>query len=898
MTTYNLEQLLAPQSVAVIGAGDGPDPIGEAVLRNLMAGGFKGAIWPVGLNGPAGDGLLRHARVADLPGAPDLAVVTAPAGAVPGLIRDLVARGCRCAVVTSGETDPACRAAVLEAARPKRMRLIGPNSIGLIVPPVGLDASLARVMPEAGRIALLSQSGTIASTVVDWATARGIGFSAVMSLGEMAEVDVADCLDLLAGDGRTRAVLLYLQSIPNARRFLSAARAIARLKPVIAIKAGRSQEGAVAAATHAGALSGSDEVADAALRRAGVLRVYGLSEMFDAAETVARFRPLNRARLGIVTNGGGAGVLAVDRLDDVDGMLAGLTPDTTSTLEALLPGRSSVGNPVSIGADASPERYIAAIDAVTADPGVDVVLAINSPSALADQVVTARAIAEHVGPPRLGAKPVLCCWLGGEEARAAREVLHETGMASYEAPAEAAGAVGHLTNWGRAQAAMMRVPDRDAEDAAAAVPANAREKVAAILAPVMAEGRARLTEVEAKAVIAAYGVPVVELRPAANPAEVGRIASMMLAEHRRLVVKLLSRDITHKSDVGGVVLDIETAAQAEAAAEGIAARVAAMRPGARLDGFTLHPMLRQPGGAELILGIAHDPAFGPVIVFGAGGTAVEVLGDTAVGLPPLDAGLADDLVAATRVGRLLTGYRERPPADMGAVHGALIALSRLIEDFPCLRELDINPLMADAAGVVALDAAISIDPADRRAAPNPDLAIRPYPSVWRREVTLRDGVYEIRPIRPADAFLYVDFLAGLTAEHVRMRFLAARRNFTMDDAVRLAQLDYDREMAFIALSPDGSLAGVSRLVSDRDAVSAEYALIVRSDRQGRGIGTALMTQLIEYARASRLTRLTGHVLADNYGMLDLVQGLGFIVSPTLDEPGVVMTELTLAPQAA
>ena len=867
MSIRNLEPLLAPRSVALVG-GEAPDPAGAALLRKLAAAGFAGAIWPVGPHHRSRKGRPAYAAVADLPGAPDLALVTAPPAAVPGLVADLAACGCRLAVVTTGELSPDLCTAMRAAARPHGLRLLGPSSIGVSVPAAHLDASLAHAAPTPGRLAFLSQSGAIASTMIDWAAERGIGFSAVISLGEMADIDVADCLDLMAGDPQTRAVLLYLESIPHARRFLSAARALARQKPVIAIKAGHSQDGAAAAATHTGVLSGSDEVADAALRRAGVRRVYGMSEIFAAAETVAHFRPLTRARLAIVTNGGGAGVLATDRLADLGGQMAALAPATRAALDAILPPGGSSANPVDIGADAPPERYLAALDAVKADPGTDALLVMNTPTALADQVAAARAVAAHVGAPTLGAKPVLGCWMGGAAARAARALLHEAGMASYDTPAEAAQG---------------EVPD------------GARDRVTAILAAVAAEGRRRLTEAEAKAVVGAYGVPVPELQSAATPEEVARLAAPMLAEHGRLVVKLLSRDIAHKSDVGGVVLDIETAGQAESAARGIAARLAAARPEARLDGFTLHPMLRRPGALELIAGIGRDPAFGPVILFGAGGTAVEVLGDTAVGLPPLDAGLADDLIAATRTGRLLAGWRERAPADMDAVRGALIALSHLIEDFPCLREVEINPLLAAASGVVALDAAVELDPEDRRAAPNPDLAIRSYPSAWRGEVELRDGRYELRPIRPADGLLYGDFLARLDPGDIRMRFLAPRRNFTIEDALRLSQLDYDREMAFVAIAPDGSLAGVSRLACDRDGRGAEYALIVRSDLQGRGLGTVLMTRLIDYAKANGLARLSGMVLADNRGMLALVGRLGFTIAPVPDEPGVVMTELTLTP---
>ncbi len=890
MTTRNLDPLLHPRSVALVGASERPGTLEAVVLRNVVDGGFAGPVWPVNPAHETLAGLPCFARVTDLPGVPDLAVVTTPAAGVPGLIAELAAQGCKAVVVVSGGIDGALRQAMLDAARPHLVRIVGPDTLGVVVPHARLNASAAQASPAPGQIALLSQSAAIVTTLIDWAAEHGIGFSQIVSLGDMADVDVADCLDLLAGDGRTRAVLLYLESIPNARKFLSAARALARLKPVIAIKAGRTAQGALAAATHSGALSGSDEVARAALRRAGVLRVRGLTEMLAAAETVARFRPLDRARLGIVTNGGGAAVLAVDRLADVGGELATLALATLARLEAALPAGWSRRNPVDIGAEASPQNHVAALEALAADAEVDAVLVINCPTALASQVEAARALAGRVERGMIGGKPVLSCWLGGPVAREARALLRAAGVASYGSPAEAAAALGHLTDWGRAQAALLRVPDRGAEEALLGLPARAFEAAGEILVRVAAEGRRVLTEPEAKAVIAAYGIPVPDTRFVATPAEVGAVAAAMLEDHPRIVVKMLSRGAIHKSEVGGVVLDVETAAEASRAAEGIAGRAAGV---VRLDGFTVQPMVRRPGGLELILGVARDPAFGPVILFGAGGTAVEVLGDTAIGLPPLDAGLADDLVSATRIGRLLAGYRDHAPADMGAIRGALIALSHLIEDFPCLRGLDINPLLADANGAVALDARIEIDPGDARPPPNPDLAIRPYPAAWRRVVDLKDGAYAIRPVRPADALLYDAFLGRLDKEAIRMRFLAPRRHFPAEMAMRLTRLDYDREMAFVALAPDGSLAGVSRIACAPDHRSAEYALIVRSDLEGRGIGSALMRQLIAYAKADGIERLDGMILADNTPMLDLVRRLGFCIETVPEEPGVVMSRLEL-----
>jgi acetyltransferase len=893
MTIRNLEFALHPHSVAVFGASERPGSVGSVVMANILKGGFEGPVWPVNPKRSRVSGLDCVARAADLPAVPDLAVVATPASTVPGIVADLGVHGCRAAAVLTAGLSGRQRQAMLDAARPHLLRVIGPNTLGLIIPPLKLNASFAHMGAAPGGLALLSQSGAIATALLDWAADEGIGFSQVVSLGDMADVDIGDYLDLLAGDGLTRAILLYLESVPHARKFLSAARAASRLKPVVALKAGRSAAGAKAAATHTGALSGADDVMDAALRRAGILRVAGLAEMFAAAETVARFRPLHRARLGIVTNGGGAGVLAVDRLMEGSGELAELAPETIERLAAALPASWSGANPVDIIGDAPPDRYVAALEAVAADPGVDVVMVMNCPTALAAPEAAARAVADRVEAGRIDGKPVLSCWLGEATARAARAVLQAAGVASFATPAAAAAAVGHLTDWGRAQAALLHVPDRRAEPAPESTE-QGRDTVAAIFAAVAAEGRGLLTEPEAKAALAAYGIPVPEIRVAREPVEAGDIASDMLKAGGSLVIKLLSREITHKSDVGGVVLDIKTPSEAQDAALGIERRAGEAAPDALLDGFTLQPMVRRPDGHELILGVARDPVFGPVILFGAGGVAVELVRDTAVALPPLDNDLAGDLVARTRIAALLAGYRGRPAADADALRAALVALSHLVEDFPCLRALDINPLVADPDGVVALDARIEIDPGDLdRRAPNPDLAIRPYPAAWRREAELKGGTYALRPIRPADALLYPDFMARLDPEDVRLRFLAPRRNFPDEFALRLTQLDYDRDMAFVAIAPDGALAGVSRVSCDPDHTRGEYALLVRSDLQGRGIGSALLGILIDYARVDGLERLEGMVLAENRGMLDLIKRFGFEVAFDPDDPGVVLSRLAL-----
>lgn len=894
MSVRNLHYALQPASVAVFGASERPGSLGETVTRNLLAGGFKG---PIHLVNPRHETVMGRPcldSAADLPDPPGLCAIVTPAELVPRTVAEIGAAGGKAAVVFSAGLGRDLRQAMMEAARPHLLRVIGPDSMGVVVPSIGLDLSVLHLPARPGRIALVTQSGAIGATLIDWAAERGIGFSHVFGLGDSADVDLGDCLDLISGEGGARAALAYFETIPNARKFLSAARAAARLKPVIALKAGRNPEAAKAAATHSGALSTGDAVVEAALRRAGVLRVNGLAEMFSAVETVGRFRPLARARLGIVTNGGGAGVLALDRLAEVKGALAALAPETIAALDAVLPPGWSGANPVDMLGEASPARYAAALGAVAADPEVDVTLVMNCPLGVSDSDGAATAVAELARKGKVSGKPVMAAWLGGSAARAARMKLRAAGVAAYDTPGAAAAAVGHLTDWGAAQAALLRVPDRRLEEALRAAPDVARERTEAIFRAVAAGGRTLLTAPEAAAALEAYGVPTAPVRLAATPIDVGDVASDMLRDTPAVVVKLLSRDVSHKSLVGGVALGIERPQAAEAAALAIEARVRAKAPEAKVDGFALQPMIRRPLAQEVILGVARDPIFGPVILFGAGGLAVELLRDTAIALPPLDAGLAADLVGRTKAGLLLAGYSDRPPANAAALHGALVAISHMVEDFPCLHALDVNPLLADEDGVIALDARIEIDPADLDTpAPNPRLAIRPYPSAWRREVRLKDGTYVIRPIVPIDVSLFPEYFRRLDPEDIRMRFMAPRKHFSDEFMVRLTQLDYHREMAFVALAPSGELAGVSRLSIDPGFEAAEYALAVRSDMGGKGLGSALMAQLIEYARAEGLKRLEGMVLAENKGMRALISRLGFTVEPMRDEPGVVMSRLTL-----
>ncbi|MGB3830332.1 MAG: bifunctional acetate--CoA ligase family protein/GNAT family N-acetyltransferase [Mesorhizobium sp.] len=893
MTIRNLVHAFRPASVAVIGASMREGSIGRVVFDNVLAGGFEGEVWPVNPKHESIGGRRCYARIADIPGTPDLAVIVTPAATVPGLVHELGEKGTRAAVVISAGLTKKNGLAqeMLDAARPHLLRIIGPNTVGLMIPPLKLNASFAHMAAEPGGIALLSQSGAIATSLIDWAADNGVGFSQIVSLGDMADVDVGDCLDMLAGDAATRAIVMYLESIPNPRKFLSAARAAARLKPIIAVKPGRHAEAAKAAATHTGALSGADRVVDAALRRAGILRVGGLADLFDATETVARFAPVERARVGIVTNGGGAGVLAVDRLMDLGGELAVLAPETIAVLDGAMPANWSRANPVDIVGDAPAARYRAAVEAVAADPGTDVLLVMNCPTAVTSSADAAAAVAGLAHAGTIAGKPVLTCWLGEHTARAGRRVLQEAGIATFETPAAAAEAVSYLVDWSRAQAALQRVPSAQAQDVA-----GDREAVLAIFRQAAAEKRRMLTEPEAKAAVAAYGIPVPETAVARTPDEAGQAAARLLESAQKVVVKLLSKAVTHKSDAGGVVLNIETAAAAREAAAAIEKRVRASFPDADIAGFAVQPMVVRKHAQELILGMSRDPSFGPVVLFGAGGVAVEVMGDTAIALPPLDEVLAGDLIERTRVGRLLAGFRDRKPADRAALCRAMNGLSQMVVDFPCIAALDINPLLADDEGVVALDARIEIDPeAVERPGPNPDLAIRPYPAQWARDIELAGHAYHFRPIRPADVALYPDFLARTSPEDIRLRFLGARKDFPDRMLVRLTQLDYDREMAFVALDGDsGALCGIARLASDPDREAAEYGLMVRTDLQGQGLGWALLRHLVDYAKADGLQRIDGLILRENVQMLKMCQEFGFTLAPEQSGTGLVWASLDLA----
>jgi acetyltransferase len=879
MSIRHLDSLFDPASIAVIGASDRPTSVGATVWRNLRSGGFEGPCWAVNARRNTVGGEPAFASVAALPAAPELAVVCTPAAGVPELIAQLGKRGTKAAVVLTAGLDGKQRQAMLDAARVHTLRILGPNCLGLLAPHAGINASFAHTSVPAGSLAFVSQSGALVTAMLDWAQGRGIGFSHCVSIGEHADVDFGDLLDWLASDARTRAILLYIESITAPRKFMSAARAAARNKPVLVVKAGRSPQGAAAASSHTGALAAADLVFDAAIRRAGMLRVDTLQQLFDGAETLAHFHgrlPATAAaqELVLVTNGGGAGVMAADAAAAAGVALAALDPGTRAALDAVLPPNWSHANPVDIIGDAPAERYVQALQALLAAPQGHTLLFMHAPTAIVPSAGIAEALL-----PLLRAHPrrVLAAWLGAQAVRPAREAFQAAAIPCYDTPEAAVRAFAQLVTYQQNQEQLMQAPPLRS-----ALPDADFAAVARVVDAALAEGREWLSEPEAKALLAACGVPVVPTRTvgASPQAAAGAAREVGLPA----VVKLLSPQITHKSDVGGVALDLDTEAAVEAAAYAMLVRVAQLKPDAQISGFTVQPMVRRPRALELIVGASLDPLFGPVILFGQGGTAVEVMADRALALPPLNRPLAHALVQRTRVARLLAGWRDVPAADAAAVEQVLVAVSELLAAEPRITEIDINPLLADAQGVVALDARVRVNAAAPGGAAH--FAIRPYPAHLGETLAWRGQTLTLRPIRPEDEAQHRAFLQRLTPEDVRLRVFYTRRSIERTELARLTQIDYEREMAFVAtaIGPDGSeeTLGVARGACDPDNVAAEFGVIVRSDLKGAGLGTLLMNKLIAHLRQQGTRRIEGTVLRENAGMLALVRRLGFEVQPPPD----------------
>jgi acetyltransferase len=896
MSSFGLDRIFAPRRVAIVGGSRRPSSVGALILRNIQKGGFAGEIAVVNPKYAAIDHATTARDLKSLPFVPDLIVVTAPPPAVPQIIADAGECGVAGAVIISsglGHGSGSFAGAVENAARRCKMRIVGPNCLGVMFPGVALNASFAARHAEPGSMALISQSGAITAAMVDWGVERSVGFSGIVSIGDQLDVDVADLLDYFALDDKTSAILLYVESVMDARKFMSAARAAARLKPVVVVKSGRMAQGAKAAATHTGALAGSDAVYDAAFRRAGLLRVLDLRELFDCAELLGRHvPPPNGRRLAILTNGGGLGILAVDRLAELGGTAPDLTSEAVEKVSAVLPPTWSTANPIDISGDADAKRYLAVLDVLLADPASDAVLVMNVETAVASAPTIAEAVADCVKRNRAkrfpSSKPVLAAWVGTDQAVAS--IFDQTGIPHFPTEDDAVRGFMHLVKHREAKAALMATPP----NVSSLFKPNV-EAARTIVQGALKEGRPWLDPIEISALFEAYSIPMVPTLAAATADEAMSKAEGFLAKGLPVAVKILSRDITHKSDIGGVVLGLTTKGAVRSAACEVMAKAKQARPDAGIDGVMVQPMIVRPGARELILGLADDPTFGPVMVFGRGGTAVEIINDKALALPPLDMNLARDLVGRTRASRLLPAYRDVPAVAPDIVPLTLVKLSQMAADCPEIHELDINPLLADDKGVLALDARVAIRKPTRLFAGQTRFAVRPYPSQWEGQLVLRNNSpIAVRPMRPEDEPSIVRFLEHVAAEDLRLRFFHAVKEFSHQFVARLTQLDYARAMAFVALDiATGDVMGVSQIHSDSRYESAEYAILVRSDLKGNGLGWALMQFLIDYATAEGLKSLCGEVLTENATMVAMCRELGFSVKADPRDAGIELVSLDL-----
>lgn len=893
MTIRNLNSLFSPRSIALIGASERPASLGSVLLRNLLQGGFGGPIWPVNPKRSTVLGLSAWPNLASLPAAPDLAIICTAAGTVVELIKELGERGTRAAIViTAGLKQPwaldpsrSIEQAMLEAARPNLLRILGPNCLGALVPGVGLNASFAPAQALPGTLAFVSQSGALATAMLDWAAERGIGFSHFVSLGDSADIDFGDMLDYLATDGQTQAILLYIESVRQARKFMSAARAAARNKPVILVKAGRAPEGARAAASHTGAMAGADGVFDAAVRRAGMLRVDTLEALFDAAQTLAHGRGgrapslanLPLARLLILTNGGGAGVLAADALSLGGGKLATLQEASLTALDACLPATWSRGNPVDIIGDAPVQRYVDALKVVLAAEEVDGVLFMHAPTA----VVPADEIARACLPMLQAAnKPVLSSWVGGLAVAQARKLSHEAGLPSHDTPERAVAAWLQMHNYARNQRALQQLVRSPPPEQA-----SGRLQAQGLIDQAWQEGRAWLGDAATLELLQAYGLPVVKTERCVSAEQAGAAAERIGFP---VALKLISPQVVHKSDVGGVVLNLRNRSDVLAAAEQMRAQLCVKLPEATLSGYTVQAMAARPAALELILGMHSDPVFGPVLLLGEGGVQVELSGRHALALPPLDAELAQDLVARSGLLPLLAGFRGRPACDHAALIASLLKLSALATELSDLVEIDINPLLIDETGVLAVDARARLRPLTQAAVP---LAILPYPAELEEVIEVDGKRLLLRPIRPSDGQALQQFYADASSEDLRLRFFAARREVPLSELARYSQIDYDREMTFVALETEAdpaSLCAEVRAVSGPDRRSAEFSLQVGSTWQRLGLGERLLQKMIEHLRSQGTLEMVGLTMSENQNMLQLARHMGFAIEPTPNDASAVM----------
>lgn len=905
MPIRNLDKIFRPKSVAVIGASDDPGKVGHTLLQNLREAGFPGAVYPINSKRSTVQGLPAVAHVGQLTSPPDLAVICTPAATVPAVIGECGAIGTRGVIIISaGFREVGSEGRRLEdqigqeAARYEGLRIIGPNCLGVMAPHSKLNASFAAGSPAPGRVAFLSQSGALCTSVLDWALEEEIGFSYFVSVGNMLDVGVGDLIDYFGSDPQTDSIVLYVESIDDARHFMSAARAFARRKPIVVYKSGRFAQSAKAAASHTGAMAGVDAVYDAAFQRAGAVRVSLVDDLFDCAELMARKRIPKGPRLAIVTNAGGPGVMATDALLTRQGTLATLSDQSLAKLNAMLPTCWSHGNPIDVLGDAPPERFARALDLALADAAVDAALVMLTPQAMTEPTAAAQAVGEVASR---SSKPVLAVWMGGISVREGIQVLNRFGVPTYHTPDHAVRSFMYLVSYANNLEILYETP-RDVPLTFTVNKDSVRRRFDEIVASEQNDGHVAspaanvLSEEGSKELLEAYGIPVTLPIRAQTAEEAVKVAGSV---GYPVVIKIASPDITHKTDVGGVTLNVTNAAEVRTTFERMTSLVREKRPEARIVGVTVQRMITAAGGVELILGAKQDPVFGAVALVGAGGVTAELFQDRALGLPPLNETLARHMLRSLRSWPLLQGYRGRPAVTVERLIEIIMRFSYLVADISEITEIDINPLLVTPDDVVALDARMVVD-RERMAKPvRPfsHLAIRPYPEEYRRRVTLSDGSEALlRPIKPEDEPLWHELLANCSQESIRSRFRYLFNGTTHEMAARFCFLDYDRELAIVAEIQDKGvrkLTGVGRLVADTDHQQAEYAVLVADRWQSHGLGGLLTDYCLEIARQWQLLRVTAETSPDNTRMLAIFRDRGFQLDHTA-APDVVVARLLLS----
>jgi acetyltransferase len=872
MSLYNLDKIFRPASIAVVGASETHESIGRAVMTNLIEGGYEGKLFPVNPKHDQVQGRQCHARLADLPETPDLAVIAIPIAGVPDLIDTCVAMGVPGAVILSaggreaGEAGRALEERIKEKAMAGGLRIVGPNCLGVVCPANRINASFAAHMPPVGNLAFISQSGAVCSAMIDLSLKENLGYRYFISIGSMLDVDFGDLVDYVGNDPEVQSVLLYVESLSQLRKFMSAVRAVSRMKPVVVLKSGRSPQGARAASSHTGAMVGDDRVYDAAFRRAGAVRVHTVGDFFNCAELLAKQPRPRGPRLTILTNSGGPGVMAADAVSEYGLSLSEPGEQTLGRLDEVLPPHWSRSNPVDILGDAGARRYVDALACIDLRE-TDGLLIILNPQAMTDPAEVAGAVAGAVADLDC---PVIASWMGGADVETGNQVLNEAGIATYDTPEQAVEAFRYLYDYGRNLELLQQIPPK--------VDRRLRFRRDAV-APLMETGLQRenglLTELAAKTVLEAYSIPVNPTRLAASREEAERLAAEIGFP---LAMKVSSSEVVHKSRAGGVRLQLDSRQAVSAAYDQIATKITENVPEARIQGVTLQPMCA-PVDVELLLGAKKDPHFGPVLLFGWGGVHAEALEDRGIALAPVNRMLARRLMEETRVFSVLAENSGTTPTDLAALEEILVCLSQLVVDFPEIRELDINPLAVVAGRPVAVDARIVVEAAQ---APSPrHLAISPYPQQYEDPHVHTDGLdLCIRPIKPEDSPLLQDLFAQLSPTSIYHRFFAPLKTLPHNMLVRFTQIDYDREIALVAIDrQDGreQMRGVGRIIGGPDGRRGEFAVLVADAWQGKGIGAALLVRVLRIMQARGMARVWGSALGENRQMASLARKLGFSV---------------------